>query len=58
MQILSYIHGDGEPQVGEVTRGGSPYLSCKYHQIEMSDFMDGRVTPPTWVTYLGSPNSM
>ena len=37
----------GAPQVGEVTRGGSPHLSCKCDQTEMSDYMDGRVTPPT-----------
>ena len=51
----------GAPQVGqvaEVTRGGSPHLSCKCEQIEMSDYMDGRVTPPTWVTCLGFPTSI
>ena len=34
--------------MGEVTCGGSPHLSCKRDQIEMSDYMDRRVTPPTW----------
>ena len=38
----------GGPQVGEVTCGGSPHLSCKRDQIELRDFMDRRVTPPTW----------
>ena len=40
----------GRPQVGEVTRGGSPHLSCKRDQIKMRDDMDGRVTPPKRVT--------
>ena len=34
--------------MGEVTCGGSPHLSCKRDQIEMSDYMDRRVTSPTW----------
>ena len=54
MLFRAYLHGGGGPQVGEVTRGGSPHLSCKCDQIEMSDYMDGRVTPPMWVTYLGT----
>ena len=58
MLFRACLHGGGGPQVGEVTRGGSPHLSCKRHQIEMSDYMDGQVTPPTWGTYLGSPTSM
>ena len=36
----------GGPQVGEVTRGGSPYLACKRDQIKMRDYMESRVTPP------------
>ena len=45
------------PQVDVLTRGVSPYLSCKRDnkpailsyrdQIKMRDYMDGRVTPPT-----------
>ena len=61
MLFKACLHGGGGPQVGqvgEVTRGGSPHLSCKCDQIEISDYMDGRVTPPTWVTYLGSPTSI
>ena len=27
-----------------------PHLSCKWHQIKMGDFMDGRDTPPKRVT--------
>ena len=35
----------GGPQVGEVTRSGSPHLSCKRVQIKMRDYMYRRVTP-------------
>ena len=42
------LHGGGGPQVGEVTCGGSPYLSCKRDQIKMRDYMDRRVTSPSW----------
>ena len=39
----------GEPQIGEVTWGGSPLLSRKRDQIlKMRDYMDKRVTPPAW----------
>ena len=38
------------PQIGEVTCGGSPHLSCKRDQIKMRDYMDRRVTPPERVT--------
>ena len=44
------LHGDGGPQVGDVTCGGSTHLSCKRDQIEMGDYMDRRVTPPKRVT--------
>ena len=39
------LHGGGRPQIGEVTWGGSPHLSCKRDQIKMRDFMDRKVTP-------------
>ena len=42
------LHGGGGPQIGEVTRGGSPHLSCKRDKINMRDCMDRRVTSPTW----------
>ena len=32
--------GGGGPQIGEVTWGGSPQLSCKRDQIKMRDYMD------------------
>ena len=44
------LHGGGGPQLGEVTCGRSPHLSCKRHQINMRDYMDRRVTPPKRVT--------
>ena len=36
-----------EPKVGVLTRGVSPYLSCKSAQIKMKDYIYVRVTPPT-----------
>ena len=40
--LRACFHGGWGPQIGEVTCGGSPHL------IEMRDYMDMRVTPPTW----------
>ena len=51
IQLRVCLHEGGGPQIGEVTFGGSPHLSCKLDQIKMRDFVDGRVTSPTW----GSP---
>ena len=48
--IRACLHGGGGPQIGEVTCGGSPYLSRKPDQFIMKDFMDRRVTPRKWVT--------
>ena len=55
----AFLHEGGGSQVGEVIRGGSPHLSCKRKrealsslgkrdQIKMRDFIDRRVTSPTW----------
>ena len=44
------LHEGGGPQVGEVTWGGLPHLSCKRDHIKMRDYMDRRVTPPKQVT--------
>ena len=44
------LHEGGGPQVGEVTCGGLPHLTCKRDHIKMRDCMDRRVTPPTRVT--------
>ena len=49
LQLRGCLHGGGGPQIGEVTRRGSPHFSCKRDQIfEMRDYMDRRVTSPTW----------
>ena len=48
--LRACLHGGGGPQIGEVTCGGSPHLSCKRHQIKMTDYMDRRVTSPKRVT--------
>ena len=42
--------GDPRYEVGEVTCGGSPHLSCKRDQIKMRDSMDRRVTQPKRVS--------
>ena len=47
-RLRTCLHGGGGPQIGEVTCGGSPHLSCKRDQIKMTDYMDRRVTSPTW----------
>ena len=46
--LRACLHGGGGPQIGEVTCGGSPHLSCKRDQIKMRDYVDRRVTSPTW----------
>ena len=43
--LRASLLGGGGPQVGEVTRGGSPHLSCKPDQIKMTDYKDRRVAP-------------
>ena len=48
--IRACLHGGGGPQVSEVTRGGSPHLSCKRDHIKMRDNIDRRVTQPKRVT--------
>ena len=42
------LHGGGGPQIGEVTCGGSPHLSCKRDQIKMRDYVDRRATSHAW----------
>ena len=44
------LHEGGGPQVGEVTCGGLPHLTCKRDHIKMRDYMDRRVTPPKRAT--------
>ena len=43
--LRACLHGVGVPQVGEVTCGRSPHLSCKRDQIKMRDYMDRRRLP-------------
>ena len=50
VKLRACLHGGGGPQIGEVTCGGSPHLSCKRDQIKVRDYMDRRVTPPKRVT--------
>ena len=45
--IRACLQGGGGPQIGEVTCGGSPHLSCKLDQIKMRDYMGRRVTSLT-----------
>ena len=46
--LMACLHGGGGPQIGEITCGGLPHLSCKRDQIKMRDYVDRRVTSPTW----------
>ena len=48
LTLRARLHEGGGPQIGEATCGGSPHLSCKRDQIKMRDFVDRRVTSPTW----------
>ena len=48
--LRACLHEGGGPQVGEVTCGGLPHLSCKRDHIKMRDCMNRRVTPPKRVT--------
>ena len=48
--LRACLHEGVGPQIGEVTYGGSPHLSCKGDQIKMKDYMDRLVTPPKRVT--------
>ena len=53
---MSRLHGKMRPRLGglpylldRATRlGGLPHLSCKHDQIKMRDYMERRVTSPTW----------
>ena len=44
--------GVGGTQIGEVTCGGSPHLSCKRDQIKMRDYVDRRVTYQSGLPHL------
>ena len=49
-RLRACLHEGGGPQVGEVTCGGLPHLTCKRDHIKMRDYMERRATPPKWVT--------
>ena len=49
-QLRACLHEGGGPQVGEVTCGRLPHLTCKRDHIKMRDYMDRRATPPKRVT--------
>ena len=40
--------GGGGSQIGEVTCGGSPHLSCKRDKTKMRDYMGRQATSPDW----------
>ena len=42
------LHEGGGPQVGEVTCGKLPHLTGKRDHIKMREYLDRRVTSPTW----------
>ena len=48
LPVRACLREGGGPQVGEVTRGGLPHLTCKRDHIKMRDCMDRWVTSPTW----------
>ena len=48
--LRACLHEGGGPQVGEVTCGKLPHLTCKLDKIKMRDYMDCQVTPPKRVT--------
>ena len=47
-RLRACLHGSEGPQIGEVTCGGSPHLLSKRDEIKMRDYMDRRLTSPTW----------
>ena len=48
VDIRAYLHEGGGPQVGEVTCVKLPHLTCKRDHIKIRDYLDRRVTSPTW----------
>ena len=46
------LHGGSCPQIGEVTGGGSPHLSCKRDPIKMRDYVDRRITHQSGLPHL------
>ena len=48
--LRACLRGGRGLQIGEVTCGRSPHLSCKRDQIKKRDYTDRQVTPPKRVT--------
>ena len=44
--LRACLREGGGSQVGEITYGGSPNLTCKRDHIKMRDYMERQVTPP------------
>ena len=51
LKLRACLHEGGGPQVGEVTCGRSPHISCKHDQIRL-DYMDRRATPVSGLPHL------
>ena len=51
-RLKACLYGGWGPQLGEVTCGGSPHLSCKRDQVKMRDYMDRRVTHQSGLPHL------
>ena len=47
--LRTCLHVGGGPQIGEVTCGRSPHLSCTHDQIKMRYYLDRRVMSHSWV---------
>ena len=50
LPVRACLREGAGPQVGEITYGGLPHLTCKRDHIKMRDCIDRRVTPPKRVT--------
>ena len=50
VSLRACLHEGGGPQIGEVTCGESPNLSCKCVPLKMRDYLDRPVTPPRRIT--------
>ena len=49
--VRACLHEGGGPQIGVLTCGGSPHLSCERDQIKMRDYVDRRVTHQSGLPY-------
>ena len=58
MEVRACLREGEGPQIGEVTCGGSPQLSCKRDQMEMRDYMTGGLPPPPCKHALNIPQRL